>query len=204
MSGRRERGAGRRTGSDQRRAARPGPPAPITGADAIAGSGSPVVGQPLEVGDHRLDLQLGGCDPAAAPPDQHRRSPHPLGQVVEIDGLTLQLAEDPLQLGQGGAVTEALELGRLIGGGTRLCAAGSGFSLGLTLVAHDAASTRLVACPVANVVSNTSPGWRLAPSRTIVPSGRRVMLQPRASARAGSRARTRASMPSTRRPAATV
>ena len=81
-------------------------------------------GAGVELGDDLFDLHAGGVDAAAAEADECGGPPDPLAQVVDVDGLALQLAEDPLQLGQGLGVAQ---LGRPVPPDGRCC--DPGFSL---------------------------------------------------------------------------
>ena len=68
------------------------------------------VGRPLQIGHDRLDLEAGRRQPAAAQPDEGGGPLHPLGEVVDVDGLALEAGQDRLQLGQRLGVPEGVEL----------------------------------------------------------------------------------------------
>src|SRR5262249_5589624 len=128
-----------------------------------------VVGRPLEIGHHRLDLQARRRDPTAAQPDEDGGALHPFDKMVDVDRLPFELGQDALELGQCLGVTQ-FAVGRRAHGGT--------------------SATWLCTTPSATVVASSSPGPTDPTDRTTVPSARRVMLHPRASTTAGSLART--------------
>src|SRR3546814_11334959 len=71
----------------------------------------------LEVGDDLGDLDARRGDAVAADPQQLGSSADPGGEDVDVDRVVLDLAEDALELAEGGAVADLVGVGGLGGGG---------------------------------------------------------------------------------------